>query len=99
VIPDSLFVSDETHKREVTLGDGTKHVLEFHEIPAVKFAAYNEARSSQDPEVRHASIAKLVSISLGIPEERAAQLKPAPLNEIMNHILEVNGFWSVEKKD
>lgn len=99
MIPDSLFVSDETHKREVTDANGVVHTLEFREIPAVKFAAYNDARNSADDDVRHRSILKLVAISLDITEELAATLKPGALNQIMTQILDVNGFGSSEKKD
>jgi len=104
-LPDSLFTSSSVHAREVTLGDGSKHVLHFKELPATKFAAYHEARASTDEEVRQGSIARLIAFSVveadGSPAldyERALQIKPGPANEMMAHILEVNGYGDSAKK-
>lgn len=105
MLPDSLFTSTTVHPREVTLGDGSKHVLHFKELPAVKFAAYHEARSSENEDVRQGSIARLIAFSVveadGSPAldyEKALQIKPGPANEMMRHILDINGYGAEEKK-
>lgn len=106
MLPDSLFASSNVHAREVTLGDGSKHVLHFKELPATKFAAYHEARSSEDAAVREGSIAKLIAFSVvdeqgnpALPYEQALNLKPGPANEMMKHILEINGYGGDSKNE
>ena len=100
-LPNTFFTSQEVQEREVTLSDGTKHTLCFKELPAVEFRKFQMAESSEDEEVRAASIAKLIAASLvekdGKPAltfKQALQLKGAAANAIMSAILDVNGFGS-----
>jgi hypothetical protein len=100
-LPNTFFTSQEVQEREVTLADGTKHTLCFKELPAVEFRKFQMAESSEDEEVRAASIAKLIAASLvekdgkpALTMKQALQLKGAAANAIMSAILDVNGFGS-----
>jgi hypothetical protein len=100
-LPNTFFTSQEVQEREVTLSDGTKHTLCFKELPAVEFRKFQMAESSEDEEVRAASIAKLIAASLvekdgkpALTMKQALQLKGAAANAIMSAILDVNGFGS-----
>jgi hypothetical protein len=116
MLPESLFVSSTVHAREIQIGCGATHVLYFKELPAVKFAAFQEAKNSPNEVVREGAIAKLIVASLCAPDgspavdatvtpnvpfgyERALTLKPGVLNEIMKHILEINGYGADSKKE
>lgn len=95
----SLFVSGVIHKRDITLPDGTTHVLHFKELPAVGFRSFQLAETSDDDEVRAASMVKLIASSLceedgkpAITQTEAARLTSAAANALISAILEINGF-------
>jgi hypothetical protein len=100
-LPTTFFTSQEVHEREVTLADGSKHVLYFKELPAIEFRKFQMAETSDDEDTRAASVAKLIAVSLvekdgkpAITAKQAAQLKGAAANALMSAILDVNGFGS-----
>ena len=95
----SFFVATDIQQREVELPDGTKHILNFKELPAIEFRKFQIAEASEDEDVRISSIAKLIASSLVEPDgklsltlKEALQLKGQPANAILAAILDVNGF-------
>lgn len=93
----SLFTSDAVHEREITLGDGTKHVLYFREIPSSEFRKLQTSSKSDDQQEIAAS--KLIARSLcnpdgtdAITQEDAAKLKQGVRFAIALAIGEVNGI-------
>jgi hypothetical protein len=99
----SFFVSTEIHRKEVEMGDGTKHTLFFKELPYVEFRKFQLMESSDDPDVKVMSIAKMISASLceengepAITLEQAVNLKPNVATKIFLAITDVN---APQKKD
>lgn len=95
----SLFVSSEVHKRDVTLPDGSVHTLHFKELPAVEFRKFQLAESSADDDIKAGSMAKLIAASMveedgkqAITLKDALRLNSAATNAIISAILEINGF-------
>jgi len=95
----AFFISDQIHEREVTLGDGSTHKLNFKELTAAEFRKFHLAENSGDEEKKTGSMARLISLSLCTPEgkpaigyEQAMKLKPGAASELTNAILSVNGF-------
>lgn len=93
----SFFVSQEIHEKEVTLADGSKHILYFKEIPAVEYQRFRLAQQSQDDSVQAGALAKLIAASLcepggepAITYEQALLLKPDPMGSLFAAIMEVN---------
>ena len=93
----SLFTSETVHEREITLGDGTKHVLYFREIPSAEFRKLQT--TSKSDEQQEAAASKLISRSLcnpdgsdAITQEDAAKLKQGVRFAIALAIAEVNGI-------
>ncbi|MBC7201939.1 MAG: hypothetical protein H5U29_00250 [Pusillimonas sp.] len=97
MLDDSLFVSSEIHEKEVELSDGKKHKLHFKELSAIEFNRFRISANHDDDEKRAAAILPLIVASLVTPDgkpaitlEKAAQLKPEPMEAIFAAILEVN---------
>lgn len=93
----SFFVSEAVHEKEVALGDGSKHIIYFKELPAIEYSKFHIAQSSLDDDVKAGSIAKLIAASLcdkdgksAITYEQAIKLKPEPMNAIFVALMEVN---------
>ena len=100
----SFFVSTEVKEREITLQDGSKHILFFKELPAIEFNRYWNTVNSKDENERLYGIAKLIAAGLcnsdgtsALTVEQAAQLKPDPLNSIMAALQDVNGLGDTKK--
>ena len=98
-LPTSLFVSAQVQGREVTLSDGTTHVLFFKELPAVTFKTYSRVQASTDPQERDTCMARLIAESLcdteGKPAlsfEQACQLRLDATTAIFQAVLDVNGL-------
>lgn len=94
---DGFFVSDEIHEREVTLGDGSKHVLHFRELSVTDLRRFAFAERSDDEEVRAESVAKLIAASLceadgkpAMSAEQAKRLKPKVADAIFQAVMSVN---------
>lgn len=100
----SLFITDALHEREIELADGSKHVVHLREIPAGKFRRFQDAERSKDEAVRETSIAHLIAASLCNPDgtaamgvDQAARFKPSVSGQLVQHILDVNGFGPEKK--
>ena len=92
----SLFTSDTVHEREITLGDGSKHLLHFREIPASEFRKL-QTESKRD-DLQELAASKLIARSLCKPDgtdavtvEEAGRLKQGVRFAIALAIGEVNG--------
>lgn len=102
----AFFAKDAVTPREVKLPDGSVHVIHFRELPAVEFRKFQIAEQSENTETRAASIAQLIAASVCEPDgkpamtvKRAMQLNSYAANELVRHILEVNGITADAKKD
>ncbi len=100
----AFFLSDELHRREVALPDGSAHTLHFREAPAAIFRNYWMAMAGKDAERQSDAIARLVVASLANPDgtpgidfEHARTLRSGAENAIMGAILEINGYAAKEK--
>jgi hypothetical protein len=99
MLSEAFFVSQTIHQKEVTLPDGSKHVLHFKEVPAADFRRYLLAERSNDQQERAESVHRLIAVSLCEPDgrpaitvERAATLKPAAAGALFSAVLEVAGM-------
>lgn len=98
MLPSNLFLSGAVNKRTIQLPDGSQHELYFKEASSGVFRAY-WAAAGRDADEQELAAARLIVASLVNPDgsaaitvERAAQLRPAVVNQIIAHVLEVNGF-------
>ena len=98
-LPTSLFVSAQVQGREVTLADGTTHVLFFKELPAVTFKTYSRLQASTDQQDQDTCMARLIAESLCDEEgkramtfEQACQLRLDAATAIFQAVLDVNGL-------
>jgi tail assembly chaperone len=92
----ALFVSETIHEREITLGDGSKHVLHFKEVSAADFRKLQTAKN--DEQADHAA-SKVIAASLcnadGTPAltaEEAGKLKQGVRLALSLAIADVNGI-------
>lgn len=99
MLSEAFFVSQTIHQKEVTLPDGSKHILHFKEVPAADFRRYLLAERSDDQQERAESVNRLIAVSLceqdgrpAITEEQAARLKPAAAGALFSAVLEVAGM-------
>jgi hypothetical protein len=97
MLDSALFTSEAVHEREITLGDGTKHVLFFREIPSAEFRKLQT--ESRKEELQEIAASKLIARSLCTKEgedaitfEDAAKLKQGVRFAIALAIGEVNGL-------
>lgn len=97
MLNEALFTSATVHEREITLGDGTKHVLNFREVHAAAFRKLQATSKNEDEQELAAS--KLIAASLCNPDgtdaitvEQAGQLKQGVRFAIAMAIGEVNGI-------
>lgn len=102
-LPQSLFVSDELHAREVVLFDGSRHTFHFREFTAAEYREVQRLASSKDEAEQDAHRSMLVAISLrgadgsvALTPERAAQLKPSVRDRLYITALQVNGYGQAE---
>jgi hypothetical protein len=91
MIDPALFVSEALHEKEVTLGDGTKHMVHLKELPAVEFRKLHDSESD--------GMATLIALSWVTPDGKPAltlkdvnRLKPNVFSALVTAIMEVNGF-------
>lgn len=99
----SLFVSETVHEREITLGDGKKHVLHFKEIASADFSRLQTA-SAKDSE-QFAAVSRVIAQSLCTPDGKPA-LTPAEAGKLKHGvrmalalaIAEVNGVGAAVGK-
>lgn len=99
MLPTSFFASAQVHAREVTLGDGSVHVLYFKELPAAAFRTHSRMQTSADTDQQDTGMFWLIAQGLseadGQPAltfEQACQLKLEPAKAIFQTLLEVNGL-------
>ncbi|WMD23035.1 hypothetical protein RAS12_11875 [Achromobacter seleniivolatilans] len=104
-LPDAMFVSDEVVAREVELGDGKKHTLNFKAISHVEFNKWVAALTSPDEDVRDRAHSRLVVASMVTPEgkpalslDQANRIKPKVLRKLSDVIAEVNDFADLRGK-
>lgn len=98
-LPEDAFVGTALHAHPVVLGDGKPRTLWFREVNALEFRRFQMAETSADEDVRAASVARLIAASLCNPDgsaaltpERAVQLKPAVMGQLLAAVMQVNGF-------
>lgn len=98
-LPEEAFVGTALHAHPVVLGDGKPRTLWFREVNAVEFRRFQMAETSPDEDLRAASVARLIAASLCNPDgsvaittERAMQLKPAVMGQLLAAVMQVNGF-------
>lgn len=97
MLDQSLFVTDELHKKDVTLADGSVHTLYFRELPASVFQKYAFAMQGDDDDQKVLAVQKLIVKGLADPDgkpaitlEQAKKLKAQPLRAIFRALQEVN---------
>lgn len=85
MLPQSAFVSDTIHAREVQLG-GETVTLHFRELPGVEFVKLYRIEHDGNEEAKAGAACRLVAASLCNPDgspaltfEAALKLKAAPL--------------------
>jgi hypothetical protein len=97
----ALFVSDAIHKREITLGDGTKHELHFREISSGDLLKLQSANEREAFAAGSRVIARSLCTADGkdaISVEDAARLKHGIRLALAVAIAEVNGIGSTVGK-
>jgi hypothetical protein len=102
-LPQSLFVSDELHAREVTLFNGSRHTFHFREFSAAEYREVQRlARSdSDDDQDAHRSLLVAISLraadgSVVLTADEAATLKPSVRDRLYITALQVNGYGQVD---
>lgn len=100
----SLFITSEIAERTIELGDGSKHVLFFKQLPNTAFEKYAQWNVSADEDVAASAAARLVALGLCdadgnqvLDAEKAMTIKFQVLRRMVNALLEVNGYGT--KKD
>ena len=68
----SLFISDEVHKRDVKLADGSTHTFYIREQEGGVLRAFGSGQFSDDPEKQADSLARLIAKALATPEGKPA---------------------------
>jgi hypothetical protein len=98
MLDDALFVGQHLHVHEVPLPDGTKAKIHFKELAWPDWYAYQIGQRSEDPQERLAAIARMLAASVCDPDgsqaltvERALQLRPAPMNSLLEVVLSTHG--------
>ena len=98
-LPESLFVSNELHKRTVKLFDGSEHTFIFREFSADEYREVQRLAQSKDEAEQDMHRSLLVAISLRdadggevLTAEKAATLKPSVRDRLYITALEVNGY-------
>lgn len=101
----SLFISSEIQEKEVTLPNGETHKLHFKQMSFIEFRKFQLAESSNDEDVKAASMAKLIAASIvdpdgkpGLTLKEAMSLTTGATMAIFNAILSINGYGE-QKKD
>lgn len=99
----ALFTSETVHEREITMSDGTKHVLFFREIPSAEFRKLQT--DSRKEDLQELAASKLIARSLCNPDgtdaitiEQAALLKQGVRFAIALAVGEVNGLGAAVGK-
>jgi hypothetical protein len=92
----ALFVSETIHEREITLGDGTKHVLHFKEVSAADFRKLQTAKNDEQADL---AASKVIAASLcnadgtsAVTVEEAGKLKQGVRLALSLAIADVNGI-------
>lgn len=101
----AFFVSGELRELPVEMGDGTKRPVHFRELSFVQRSAFQNAKASEDEEVRAGALAKVIASSVcdpdgkpGLTYEDAKRLKPKVADSMLRNILEINGLADDESK-
>jgi hypothetical protein len=99
----SLFVSDVIHKREITLGDGTKHELHLREISSEDLVKLQTP--SPDPIQAHRAASRILAKALctadgkdAITAEEAGRLHHGVRMAIATAIAEIANVGSTVGK-
>lgn len=100
-IPAEFFASDEVRVRDVKLSDGSVHQIHFKELTGLDFRRWHEDSRSEDPKVRHLSMANLLVLGVvnedgtqGLTLDQAKKLKAGAMASIFEALLDVNGASS-----
>lgn len=99
MLNDDDFISNQVEERTVELGDGTKRVLYFLQLPNTAFERYFTWSSSADENVAAAASCKLLAMGLCDPDgkpamdaEKVARIKPQIKARLFAELLDVNGY-------
>lgn len=92
MLPAALFRSDELHERDITLGDGTVHKLNFREMTREQEMKYRELVRTDGDHVTYMIACSLCDADGKlIDEEQAGRLKRGVRNAMVSAILDING--------
>jgi hypothetical protein len=93
MLPAALFRSDELHKRDITLADGSVHTLHFREMTK---AEEQKMRAIAGKDGDHVSYMIAVSLcddqgASVVDEDQAGNLKRGVRNAMVTAIMDING--------
>lgn len=101
MLSDQFFISDEIAEREIELGDGSKHVLHFKQLPNTVFERYALWNASADEDVVAKASCRLIVLGLCDAEgkpvlelEQAERIKRPVLQRMVKALFDVNGYGS-----
>jgi hypothetical protein len=105
MLDESLFISDEIAEKEIELADGTKHVLFFKQLPNTAFERHAMWCNSADEDVVAMASVRLLVMGLceadgkpAVTSEQAERIKRPVMRQMVQALLEVNGFGSKAKR-
>jgi hypothetical protein len=93
MLPAALFRSDELHRRDITLGDGTVHPLTFREMTHAQELKMREIARADGDHVSYMIACSLCDDEgkLALTEAQATDLKRGVRNALVTAIMELNG--------
>jgi Phage tail assembly chaperone, TAC len=93
MLPAALFRSDELHRREITLGDGSVHELTFREMTHAQELKMREIARADGDHVSYMIACSLCDEdgTLALTEAQAADMKRGVRNALVTAIMDLNG--------
>jgi hypothetical protein len=93
MLPAALFRSDDLHRRDITLGDGSVHALHFREMTHAQEVKMRELARSDADHVSYMIACSVVDESgnPALDEAQATTLKRGVRNAMVTAILDING--------
>ena len=105
MLDSSLFITSEIVERTIELGDGSKHVLFFKQLPNTAFEKYAIWCSSADEDVVATASARLLAMGLCdadgktvIDAQQAEMIKRPVMQRMVRALLDVNGYGPTKDK-
>lgn len=103
-LPQKFFIPAGVQQLPVRFPDGTVEQVHFHRLAFIQVCAYEQAKNSPDPEVRHGAITRMISWSVcepdgspGLTWEQAILLDPKAAGALLDVILELNDLNKAKK--